>query len=305
MVFVTPHSPLKPWFVILTQVEMSTFTAVDAPHATRGHAEDAIALQFAIDSSLEEAAHAAFTQAQGSPVDEEPWSPWSDQLSRLVPPAASIAESNEAGHDALLCKNGCGRRARGGQDACCRRCGQTKGEKHGPQCEEAHVALAKAIRQDPIVAHPAAPIESERMGAFRSFALLGDSRNLRGRLRTGPDASESAGPGTATTDQAPTAGHDLPESQLHRESPIVIAAYGFDSEDYNKSGTGPYLSVVGSVTRLQRLHAAGNDEHWHLARADGIAEGWVPTYCFSENEAEQKVDSAARRSKPRAGGAHT
>ena len=54
MVFVTPHSPLKPWFVILTQVEMSTFTAVDAPHATRGHAEDAIALQLAIDTSLED-----------------------------------------------------------------------------------------------------------------------------------------------------------------------------------------------------------------------------------------------------------
>ncbi len=100
------------------------------------------------------------------------------------------------------------------------------------------------------------------------------------RLRT----SESAGPVAATTDQ----------------SPIVIAAHDFNSEDYNKNGTGLYLSVVGGVTRLQRLHAAGNDEHWHLARADGITEGWIPTYCFSEEGAMQKVGGAARRSMPSA-----
>ncbi len=236
---------------------------------------------------------------QASPANDEPQS---DQSSRQVPPVASIVKGDEAGHDVQLCKNGCGRRALGGQDACCRRCGQTKGKKNGPQREEAHVALAKAIRQDP-VAHAAAPIEPDRTGAF--LALLCDSRDLRARLRTGPNASESAGPVAATADQSPTAGHDPPGAQHHPESPIVIAAHDFNSEDYNKNGTGLYLSVVGGVTRLQRLHAAGNDEHWHLARADGITEGWIPTHCLSDKEAKQKVEGAARRSMPGAGGADT
>ena len=82
MVFVTPHSPLKPWFVILTQVEMSTFTAVDAPHATRGHTEDAIALQLAIDTSLEDDEAASLAAA---------W-PWLDD-------AGHEADNDDADND--------------------------------------------------------------------------------------------------------------------------------------------------------------------------------------------------------------
>ena len=136
---------------------------------------------------------------------------------------------------------------------------------------------AESLRPVP---RPSAPVPPAPLVRCH-FALPGDSARLR--------TSESAGPVAATTDQ----------------SPIVIAAHDFNSEDYNKNGTRLHLSVVGGVTRLQRLHAAGNDEHWHLARADGITEGWIPTYCLSDEEAKQKVEGAARRSMPGAGGADT
>ena len=87
MVFVTPHSPLKPWFVILTQVEMSTFSAVDAPHATRGHTEDAIALQLAIDTSLEDDEAASLAAA---------W-PWLDDAGREAD--NDDADNDEADND--------------------------------------------------------------------------------------------------------------------------------------------------------------------------------------------------------------
>ena len=53
-----------------TAVLAQAATVVDAACATRGHAQDAIAVQVAIDESLEEEAHAASTQVQDD--DEQP-----------------------------------------------------------------------------------------------------------------------------------------------------------------------------------------------------------------------------------------
>ena len=89
---------------------------------------------------------------------------------------------------------------------------------------------ALSSTQVPQAAHDTASVEQDRMGAFRSFALLGDSCDLRARLRAGPTAPDSAGSGTATADQASPAALDPSGIPFYPEPPVVIAAHDFSPE---------------------------------------------------------------------------
>lgn len=64
-----------------------------------------------------------------------------------VPTSMATPKPDNGTGERQLCANGCGRKAATGMPQCCRTCGDSRGRKHGPKCEDAVIAELRAMKR--------------------------------------------------------------------------------------------------------------------------------------------------------------